>query len=189
MEIIYYIYLNDKNIEVITDIYIDKIIVPKIVYLYLNDKHIEVLTSFSKYNNLSRLNINNNNIQNIPDLPNGLKYLNIRDNFIEKLPCNLPQTLLSLDCANNNIEVIIKIPYSVQILICHNNPIKYINISENTNLLRLDCLNNDYHFSYNELPTSLKVLNREKIVKQPEFQIFDSDSDNDSEKNNCCCWK
>ena len=179
---------------------IEYFIIPKLTYLDLNDKNIEELSSLVKYSKITRLMINNNKLEHIPELPNSLKYLSFKNNLIKELPSKLPKNLLLLDCANNNIEKISELPSSLKILICNNNPIKYINISENINLVRLDCLNNDYQFSYNELPSSLEVLNRQKIIKQPELQIFDLEidsdidsefdsSNNDSEKDNCCCWK
>ena len=75
----------------------------------------------------------------------------------------------------------------MKILICNNNQIKNIDtIFNNNNLLRLDCLNNNFNISYNQLPSSLLVLNQMNLVKQPKifslkdiiFELeYDSDDD------------
>ena len=112
--------------------------------------------------------MDNNKLKTIPELPKSLRYLSFKNNYVTELPI-LPPRLLSLNCENNKIEVLPILPYSLKILICNNNQIKNIDTILSSNLLRFDCLNNNLNISYNQLPSSLLVLNQMNIVKLPKI--------------------
>lgn len=165
----------------------DKYIINQITMLDFDNKNIDEIPPLTKYIKLVRLMMNNNKLQNLPDLPKSLRHLSFKNNYVSELPSNLPPKLLSLNFENNKIQVLPKLPYSLKILICNNNQIKNIDtIFNNNNLLRLDCLNNNFNISYNQLPSSLLVLNQMNLVKQPKifslkdiiFELeYDSDDD------------
>ena len=168
---------------------LEEYIILQITVLDFNNKNIDELPSLAKYKKLNRVIMNNNKLTTIPDLPSSLKYLSLKNNYVRELPSCLPHKLLSLDVENNFIEELPELPESLKILICNNNKINNIDtVISNKNLVRLDCKNNYFNASYNQLPSSLLVLNRMNIVTKPELEKISQvtfelefDSDDDSE--------
>lgn len=145
----------------------EQIIVPQVTELNFDNKDIKELPSLIIYKNLVRLHCNNNSLSELPKLPKNLKYLSVRNNYIEKLPSSLPQNLITLDLSYNKIQDLPKVlPPNLKILICNHNELKYISLSYHKRLVRFDCMKNN-NISINSLiynlPQSLLVLNKRKL--------------------------
>ena len=138
---------------------IEATVIYQVKTLDFSNKEITELPSLTKYKNLTRLICNNNKLKKLPELPENLKYLDIRNNNIEFLPSRLPKKLRSLNCENNNIKRIPdELPPSLKILICNYNPIIRFPPLNNTRLVRFECMNNNINYLYN-LPSCILVLN------------------------------
>ena len=94
---------------------------------------------------LKLLNCMSNNLVKLPDLPNSLENLNCSFNKIKHLP-PLPKNIDTIQCVCNNLENLPYIPEQIVKLIFNNNPcyLKY-----------KDLWHNEMYFS-----DRLKILNR-----------------------------
>ena len=122
--------------------------------------------------NLETLGCQNNDIRNLPELPNTLVYLTCSFNKLEYLPslneclfhleCDnnklkelppLPDTLELIDCEHNHLTEFPSLNDKLRILNCSNNKIRQLPAALNCNLEYLTCSNNEL--------THLPVLNRQ----------------------------
>ena len=115
------------------------------------------LPDLSKFTNLKKLNIGNNFLISLNNLPDTLVELFCRTNKIKKLN-NLPPFLKILDCSNNSIQNIDNLPISLNTLVCGNTIYGYdkniLKINHLPQLLKLKL--ND--FKINNIPQTLLVL-------------------------------
>jgi len=78
-----------------------------------------------KYENLTKISINESQITKIEYIPQNVKNLDLSDNKIQKIE-NIPQNLNSLHLSGNQIQKIENIPESVEYLHLNSNKIKKI---------------------------------------------------------------
>ena len=124
--------------------------------LDLSGKGIENLDGLQYFKQVWNLNISNNKIKELENLPPNLTHLFCSGNEIKKIN-NLPYALRVLDCSYNKLEEINNLPYNLGSLICSNNLIKEINNLPN-NLKSLDFSNN-LITNFPILPSSLQSIN------------------------------
>jgi len=118
-------------------------------------KYIVAYPKFWDYSKMTYLNISNNDVKNLDNLPPNLKSLicdwnyNLRSldflpKTLETLSCknaaikaldNLPKALITLDCTNNEISYLDHLPPLLEILHCSNNPIKSLNMLPTISIL------------------------------------------------------
>ena len=133
--------------------------IPNNIYkLNLSKNMFSDLNMLVKLEYITIINLNENNIECIPNL-NGLDYLEelyINDNMVTHLS-HLPESLKILYCENNNIDTIYNLPTDLERLYCSNNNLKDINIG---NLSKLEIV--DLSFNRVEYIPAFPV-NIEKI--------------------------
>ena len=99
-----------------------------IVIKYLDDNNEYYFNSFNEINNYDKviyINCNNNQLKELPELPNSLQELICYNNQITSLPI-LPDSLEELDCRNNQIISLPELPDSLEHLFYENNQITSI---------------------------------------------------------------
>lgn len=119
-------------------------------------KYIVAYPKFWDYSKMTHLNISNNDVKNLDNLPPNLKSLicdcnyNLRSlDFLPKtlefLSCknaaikaldNLPKSLITLDCTNNQILYLDHLPPLLDVLHCSNNPISTLNLLPTLSVLK-----------------------------------------------------
>lgn len=118
---------------------------------------------------LTELNCSDNELIELPELPETLLILECSDNYLETLP-RLPKSLEKLWCENNRIESLPELPKSLKTMICKNNLIKKLPTIPKS-LKVLSCSVNKLK-SLPILPNSLKTLicynNRLLTLKLPD---------------------
>ena len=82
----------------------------------------EEILKLENYNDIILMNCNNNNLSNLPKLPNSLQILQCYNNKISSLP-ELPNSLTYLWCDNNILFSLPELPNSLKYLSCFNNKI------------------------------------------------------------------
>lgn len=138
-------------------------IISQVKTLDFSNKEITEIPSLVKYKNLTRLNCNNNYLTEIPELPDNLRFLDVRNNYIESLPSRLPHNLVSFNCANNRIRQLPpQLPPYLKILICNNNQLETIPHLNRSRLVRIECMKNNIHY-LNNIPSNVIVLNYDPL--------------------------
>ena len=147
-------------------------VISQVKTLDFSNKGITEIPSLVKYKNLTRLNCNNNYLTKIPELPDNLRFLDVKNNQIEKIPSRLPRNLRTFDCANNRIRKIPEVlPPYLKIFICNNNKIKIMPPLDRSHLIRLECMRNKIHYLHN-LPASLIVFNYDALqMREDPFLV------------------
>ena len=107
---------------------------------------------------LVELNCSSNNISALTPLPEGLKILNCSNNSLPGLP-DLPATLTSLDCSNNKLPGLPDLPAALTSFDCSDNELPALPALP-AGLLELNISNNVID-ELPILPSSLKTLNIE----------------------------
>jgi Leucine-rich repeat (LRR) protein len=103
-----------------------------------------------------RLNYSDQELTELPELPNSLQSLWCDDNKLTSLP-KLPNSLQKLNCSFNQLIELPKLPDSLQVLYCFRN--KLTSLPKLPNKLKeLKCFNNELK-ELPELPDSLEKLN------------------------------
>jgi len=106
--------------------------------------------------NLNDIICDNNQLTQLPELPDSVTWINCNFNQIEQLP-DLPPGLINLDCNNNKLS---KLPNlrntNLEMLNCSRNLLTEIPVLPNS-LVSLDCCNNKLT-TLPELPNSLRSL-------------------------------
>ena len=143
------------------------IILPKYIYkslknLFIGNNNLTMIPNLSEFNNLEILDINNNKIKIINDIPKTLIELCCRNNEIETININNNSVLERLDCNKNKLKKIMNVfnncknlkhvdcnnnmidekiyHNGIEQLFCYDNKIK--EICDFPNLIYLDCKNN-----------------------------------------------
>ncbi len=106
----------------------------------------------NSFPNLQTLNISNNLLKSLPELPSNLKYLNISNNSITSLNI-LPNSLDNLILDNNLITSISKLPENLKYLSVKSN--KLTSLSELPKKLKSLTLDNNLIASISKLPENL----------------------------------
>lgn len=116
----------------------------------LNNEISSIDQSIKEFKNLKILNIDNNNLIHLPELPDSIEILECCSNNIQKLP-NLPRNLQTLDCQFNKIK---KLP---------------------ENLIALRNLRNLYIVgNFTELTIQqINFINRLQVIKKMRDTIYD----------------
>jgi Leucine-rich repeat (LRR) protein len=162
------IYEDIPNIELTTskfvklsDITMFNKIPLDVEYLDISDiRLIEIPSIVKKFVNLKVLNLNNNNVSYINNLPDSIILLYCEHNniqFLNKLPnsllvihccrnrinniTNLPQHIENIHCSNNVINSLHSLPNSMHTLHCSNNSMETLELPNS--LVRLSCSNNN----------------------------------------------
>lgn len=120
--------LSHMNSNCLTELlYHSKIndIKEKLLHIFARKSMLVIIPNMNIFTNLKTLDLSNNNINIIPELPITLEELIINDNNITKFDNYLPK-LKRLDCQNNKIKHI-SVNSNIEYLILNNNPIKQIN--------------------------------------------------------------
>jgi len=116
----------------------------KIKGLYMSYKNLTELLDLSEYTNLKELNCDNNNLTELPELPNSLEILKCYNNNLTSLP-ELPNSLEYLDFDNNQLTSLPELPNSLEYLYCKYNKLTSLPELPNS-LIYLDCDNNNLPF-------------------------------------------
>lgn len=147
-------------------------IISQVKTLDFSNKEITEIPSLAKYKNLTRLNCNNNLLTQIPELPDNLRFLDVRNNQIETLPPRLPRNLISFNCANNRIRQLpSELPPYLKILVCNNNRLKGMPPLNRSRLIRVECMRNNIHY-LNNLPSNVIVLNYDSLQMREDPFLF-----------------
>jgi hypothetical protein len=124
--------------------------------LKLNNKEIKNLDGLQYFQQVWNLDIYNNIIEELKDLPPNLTHLNCSMNEIKELK-DLPPKLGYLNCSQNKLETINNLPNNLKHLVCSNNLIKKI-INLPDNLESLNFSDNSVT-TFPVLPLSLQSIN------------------------------
>ena len=92
---------------------------PLLKGLNCNDNNLKELPKLP--NSLEYLSCNNNNLKELPELPNSLKILKLSKNMVKELPDTLPSNLEFLNISFNLIDNIKNLPDSIEILVINGN--------------------------------------------------------------------
>ncbi len=109
---------------------------PSLQYLNVQFNQITNLPNLPP--NLRVLYCSNNQISALPNLPNSMRFLDCSHNKITNLQANLPTELITLFCGNNLLTAIPNLPNNLEGLMCGNNKIKIIPALP-ASLIRLSC--------------------------------------------------
>jgi Leucine-rich repeat (LRR) protein len=145
--------------EIVGDAGADGILTPEeiaeITEIDLSGKGIDSLAGIENFTALESLNVSDNNIAALPELPETLTDLDVSDNNLAVLPV-LPAILVDLNVSGNDLSSLPVLPAALTDL----------NVSDNNfaalpelpvTLTRLDCSNNDLS-TLPELPPALEYL-------------------------------
>ncbi len=136
--------------------------------------------NLSELENLRLLYCADNQLEEMPELPESLSQLDCSRNKIATLPANLselenlwmfdcsynqltvlpelPSTLVILYCCDNTLTVLPKLPSTLETLVCSKNLINSLENLPET-LRHLDCANNQLTSMPDALPNGLEILN------------------------------
>uniref|UniRef100_A0A6C0JX15 Leucine-rich repeat protein n=1 Tax=viral metagenome TaxID=1070528 RepID=A0A6C0JX15_9ZZZZ len=98
------------------------------------------IPSLERFSMLVRLNISNNNLTILPELPPSLMHLNCSENNITEIFI-LPDGLLSLNCNNNLLVKIHMVPHTLETLECKYNHLR--TLPNLKNIKQLFCDHNE----------------------------------------------
>ncbi len=117
-------------------------------FIHYSGKSVNSIEGVQYFKSLSYLDCSNNQLINLPNLPNSLNILICSSNQLTSLP-NLPDSLGNLDCSDNKLTILPNLPNSLTNLDCSGNEI--------TNLPSLPNSLSKLHCEINQL-TSLPIL-------------------------------
>jgi len=181
-------YINSSKFFPVDEINIDekswiKNSITKESKLIINDvDNNEIPEILKEYHWLLELEINNQSIKELKNLPINLKTLNISNNNIKYIQTNiLPKTLEILNISNNNIKILENIPISIKELDCSNNLINKCILHENKELIYLNISHNNIEI-FPELNNNIKKLyisnNKIKNINKFPDNLLDIDLEN-----------
>jgi hypothetical protein len=127
-------------------------------------KYIVAYPTFWDFSKMTELNISNNDILHLDNLPPNLKSLICDCNYSLKSLDFLPETLEYLSCKNCRLKALDNLPKSLQILDCTNNKI--------TNLDNLPPLLDILHCSNNPI-SSLNLLPTLSVIKASSCDLYE----------------
>ena len=152
----------------------------KLAHLDVNYKGICDLTGIEGFTSLMSLDCSNNNLTELPFLPNPyLKQIRCANNLLTRLPL-LPESLISLDCSGNKINYITSLPIALSELTLNGNPIRQLPKLP-IYLHKLSCVGDSLE-ALPELPDDIMLLNcaNNQLQKLPKLpaqlskMIFDN---------------
>lgn len=119
--------------------------------------------------NVNTISIYNTDVEVLPELPDGLEQLVVKNNFFIKDLPNLPTSLRRLYCNNNSLQKLPKLPYGLLVLVCKSNVLKEIPYLPET-LILFNCsdnrhLNKLYSKTLNEILDKQIILLRKKKLQ------------------------
>jgi hypothetical protein len=137
-----YYYIPDENLRkqfpselIINDSLLDTTKIHGWLWLDLSGKEIDNLDGLQHFKQVWYLNVSNNKIKELINLPPNLTNLHCSGNDINELT-NLPATLEYLDCSDNKIKTINNLPTNLKTLKCANNVIEILaNLPDNLKYL------------------------------------------------------
>lgn len=143
-------------------------IVNNLKYLFISENKIQILKDLSYLNYLLVIDISNNNLTQLPKLPENIEELLIRDNNISDISSLVNYDYLRrFDCTKNNIKDIPQID-SLNILICDNNQI--CGIPKLKNLVKLFCSHNTITNIYPISDLEILECNSNNLTKLDGFK-------------------
>lgn len=102
------------------------------------------------------LNLSGLNLNNLPLIPDNVKFLNCSLNILKTIP-PLPQTIIKLNCSDNLLTQLPKLPGSINYLNCMNNRLKVLpTLPGGVNTI--NCKNNRIK-KLPRLPKHLEIIN------------------------------
>lgn len=119
-----------------------------------SSKEFSSFEEIENYDKIIGLNCSNNNLTQLPNLPNKLIYLDCSNNNLKELPL-LPNSLDMLYCKNNKLSMLPQLPKLFE-LDCSKNQLQEIPKLSN-GLVYLNCSENKLTF-LPELPKSLEKI-------------------------------
>jgi len=130
--------LSHLNLTKLPDLSIE--IKNKIQYLFLSENNIEIIDNMTEFTELLVLDLCNNKLINLPNMPEKLEELLIKNNHISNIDTlsNL-YYLKRLECSDNIISHI-PLLNNIEILYCDNNLI--IELPNLPKIIKLSCQNN-----------------------------------------------
>ena len=84
-----------------------------LVELICNNNDLCYIGDLSKFTQLKVVNVNNNNLEYLPKMPQSLEILWCNNNKIKHLIDIKEMSLIHLDCSNNNLKMIPELPISL----------------------------------------------------------------------------
>jgi len=160
----------------------------------IKNQNIENISDLSRFTQLKSLNLSFNKIKEIPDhfLPDSIEILNLYQNDLSCLPCELPYHLTELCiCHNRNLSHITSLPNKLERMCCYYNKFHEFPLMPNTlktlyicyndhietltslseNLEHLYCYNNSNFTSFPNLPSKLKTFecHKNNLSTTPEL--------------------
>ena len=90
----------------------------------IKNQNIDYIPNLSRFTQLKSLNLSFNKIKEIPDhfLPDSIEILNLYQNDLSCLPCELPNNLINLCiCHNRDLSHITSLPSKLEIMCCYYN--------------------------------------------------------------------
>ena len=114
----YGITIDNKKIELQVD---------KDGILYCSSKNLKKIVIF-KNKNIKYLYCENNQLTELPELPDSLETLSCKNNQLTQLP-ELPDSLEILYCSYNQLTELPELPDSLKYLYCENNKLPYTNLT------------------------------------------------------------
>ena len=125
------------------------------INIYCQNQNFSDLTGIQYFDNLLVLDCSNNQITNLPALPNSLMNLYCNNNSLTSLP-SLPNSLTSVHCWYNSLTSLPSLPNSLYEFMCSYNSLTSLPALPNS-LATLDCRNNSLTI-LPSLPDSLNQL-------------------------------
>jgi|LauGreDrversion4_1035100.scaffolds.fasta_scaffold00336_10 hypothetical protein len=111
-----------------------------ITTLDLSKMELYSIPSLERFTRLTHLDISENKLSALPDLPESLTHLNCSNNNLVEVFI-LPKNLVSLNCDNNLLIKIHMIPDTLDILKCQNNLLRRLPLLKN--ITQLFCSHNE----------------------------------------------
>ena len=159
-------YLDLNNMDMIKFPNIPKEFKDKIKYLFIAENDLSILPDLTDFKQLEILDISNNNIEEIDELPHTLKELSCRQNKLCYLPNKLPY-IERIDCTFNKIIEINSNYPNLKNLVCAYNSINIIPNLEN--LEDLICCHNVINYIYGCKKLKYLDCSYNKIIKLDKY--------------------
>lgn len=156
--------LDLKHLELIKIPDLPEKIYDNISHLFLGDNKLETTIKLKKFKKLETLELSNNNLKELIDIPLTITELSCKYNNISKIRC-LPK-LRRLDCSNNKITSIEKMD-SLEILDCRENNL--VEIPEFKSLKKLYCSENQIVNIHNLNEIEYLDCSKNKLKELPDL--------------------
>ena len=122
--------------------------------------------------NVKEIQISDNLLIEIEELPKNLEILNVENNYLSKLDFKDVDQLLILNISHNNFERLDNLPSTITELKCNHNKITYINLFEMNDLKLLNANNNKISIIDNLPNGIIKLL----LDNNPNIQYHNTES-------------